>query len=64
MSKLGIIADDLTGATTVGVLLARSNISVAAYFEAENLSRDNEQEAFVLTTDSRAIKKRRCKSKS
>ncbi|GEN85677.1 four-carbon acid sugar kinase family protein [Oceanobacillus sojae] len=63
MSKLGIIADDLTGATTVGVLLARSNISVAAYFEAENLSRDNEQEAFVLTTDSRAIKKEDAKAR-
>ncbi|GGP09565.1 four-carbon acid sugar kinase family protein [Oceanobacillus neutriphilus] len=63
MSKLGIIADDLTGATTVGVLLARSNISVAAYFDSDNLSKDKEQEAFILTTDSRAIKKEEAKAR-
>ncbi|MCT1903195.1 four-carbon acid sugar kinase family protein [Oceanobacillus sojae] len=63
MSKLGIIADDLTGATTVGVLLARSNIPVAAYFDSDNLSKDKEQEAFILTTDSRAIKKEDAKAR-
>ncbi len=29
--KLGIVADDLTGATTVGVLLARSGLKTAAF---------------------------------
>ncbi|PLL88871.1 PTS sugar transporter subunit IIBC, partial [Klebsiella michiganensis] len=31
--KLGIVADDLTGATTVGVLLARSGLKTAAFFD-------------------------------
>ncbi|WP_040981963.1 four-carbon acid sugar kinase family protein [Oceanobacillus jeddahense] len=63
MSKLGIVADDLTGATTVGVLLARSNIPVAAYFDSDNLSKDTGQEAFILTTDSRAVKKEDAKAR-
>ncbi|WP_080874075.1 four-carbon acid sugar kinase family protein [Oceanobacillus timonensis] len=63
MSKLGIVADDLTGATTAGVLLARSNIPVAAYFDSDNLSKDKEQEAFILTTDSRSIKKEEAKAR-
>ena len=32
MAYLGIVADDLTGATTTGVLLARSGVKTKVYF--------------------------------
>ena len=35
--KIGIVSDDLTGATTVGVLLARSGVETAAFFDADSL---------------------------
>ena len=38
--KLGIVADDLTGATTVGVLLARSGLKTAAFFDTESFARN------------------------
>lgn len=57
MAKLGIIADDLTGATTVGVLLARSGISTAAFFDTKGLENDKNLEAIVLSSDSRALNK-------
>lgn len=57
MAKLGIIADDLTGATTVGVLLARSGISTAAFFDTNGLENDKNLEAIVLSSDSRALSK-------
>ena len=58
LGKLGIVADDLTGATTVGVLLARAGIETAAFFDAISLSEcDKNYQAVVLSTDSRALKK-------
>lgn len=55
MDKIGIIADDLTGGTTVGTLLARSNINTAVYFSAESIVDAEDKEAIVLTSDSRAL---------
>lgn len=57
MCKLGVIADDLTGATTVGVLLARAGISTAAFFDSENLDADGNYDAVVLSSDSRPLSK-------
>jgi len=57
MCKIGIVADDLTGATTVGVLLAKAGISTAAFFDEQSLDAANGQQAIVLSSDSRALKK-------
>lgn len=53
MNKIGIIADDLTGATTVGVLLARSGINTAAFFSPDELVDTTEIEALILSSNSR-----------
>lgn len=55
MNKVGIIADDLTGATTVGVLLARNNIRTAAFFEDFEKTDVENIEAIVLSSDSRHL---------
>ncbi|MCD8083874.1 MAG: four-carbon acid sugar kinase family protein [Clostridiales bacterium] len=58
MQKLGIVADDLTGATTTGVLLARSKSRTAVFFngqaakEAEGL---DELQSVIISTSSRAL---------
>jgi D-threonate/D-erythronate kinase len=57
MCKIGIVADDLTGATTVGVLLARAGISTAAFFNEKFLDTDSGHVAMVLSSDSRALNK-------
>lgn len=54
-AKLGIVADDLTGATTVGVLLARSGIETAAFFDANSLKESRSYQAMVLSSDSRPL---------
>lgn len=57
MPKIGAVADDLTGATTTGVLLARSKARTAVFFneqaalKAENM---NELEAVLISSNSRA----------
>ncbi len=56
--KLGIVADDLTGATTVGVLLARSGLKTAAFFDADSFARNEvEYPAMVVSSDSRPLPK-------
>ncbi|CAK9883927.1 MAG: PTS system glucitol/sorbitol-specific EIIB component [Candidatus Erwinia impunctatus] len=56
--KLGIVADDLTGATTVGVLLARSGLRTAAFFDTASFSRnDVDYPAMVISSDSRPLPK-------
>ncbi len=56
--KLGIVADDLTGATTVGVLLARSGLKTAAFFDTDSFARnDVEYPAMVVSSDSRPLPK-------
>jgi len=57
MCKIGIVADDLTGATTVGVLLAKAGVSTAAFFDESDLTKDRGHHAVVLSTDSRALPK-------
>ena len=42
MAYLGIVADDLTGATTTGVLLARSGVRTNVYFH-EKAVRKNQR---------------------
>ncbi|MEH7416644.1 four-carbon acid sugar kinase family protein [Neobacillus drentensis] len=63
MCKIGIVADDLTGATTVGVLLARAGISTAAFFDEQSLDNDKGHLAMVLSSDSRAMKKEAAQQK-
>ncbi|ENH96150.1 putative type III effector Hop protein [Gracilibacillus halophilus YIM-C55.5] len=63
MEKFGIVADDLTGATTVGVLLARSGVPTAAYFNENELEEADNQNALVLSTDSRAVSKEEATTK-
>ena len=53
MTAIGVIADDLTGATTVGTLLARSGLKTAAYFSPEEMPEADQYQAIVMTTDSR-----------
>ncbi|KAB8132668.1 four-carbon acid sugar kinase family protein, partial [Gracilibacillus oryzae] len=55
MKKFGIVADDLTGATTVGVLLAKAGVQTAAFFSEEDLADSSNQDAYILSTDSRAL---------
>ena len=58
MAIIGAISDDLTGATTVGVLLARAGIKTAAFFKCEDLASSKtvlKYEAIILSTDSRAL---------
>lgn len=58
MSIIGVVADDLTGATTVGVLLARSGVKTAALFSIDSLNSDclsPDYKAIVVSTDSRPL---------
>ncbi|AYH48049.1 PTS sugar transporter subunit IIBC [Dickeya fangzhongdai] len=56
--RLGIVADDLTGATTVGVLLARSGIRTAAFFDTDSFDAcDSEWQAMVISSNSRPLPK-------
>jgi uncharacterized protein YgbK (DUF1537 family) len=63
MCKIGIVADDLTGATTVGVLLARAGISTAAFFDEKSLDVVKDHQAIVISTDSRALPKEKAQQK-
>lgn len=58
MPRIGVIADDLTGATTVGVLLARSKVRTNVFFHTEAVKKSAQQEqteAVIISTDSRAL---------
>ncbi|OBR92890.1 hypothetical protein CLRAG_21840 [Clostridium ragsdalei P11] len=66
MAIIGAVADDLTGATTVGVLLARSGITTAALFNENCSMSDNcnlDHEAIIVSTNSRGITKEKAKEK-
>lgn len=57
-APLGIVADDLTGATTVGVLLAHSGLKTAAFFDTQSFTRsDRDYPAMVVSSDSRPLPK-------
>lgn len=57
MTTLGIVADDLTGATTVAALLARSGVSNAVLFSTDAIDSPvtGGIDAVVVSTDSRAL---------
>lgn len=56
--RVGIVADDLTGATTVGVLLARSGLKTAAFFDSGAFTTSGaDYPAMVISSDSRALPK-------
>lgn len=58
MPLIGAIADDLTGATTTGVLLARSGAKTAAFFNeeaAEECKAADSYGAIIVSSNSRAL---------
>lgn len=57
MDKIGIITDDMTGTMTCGVLLAKTGIKACSYFSQDNLSGAEEQEAVILSANSRSLGK-------
>lgn len=58
MPKIGVVADDLTGATTTGVLLARSKARTAVFFnvdEAEGAEDLSALDAVLISSSSRPL---------
>ncbi len=58
MPLIGAVADDLTGATTTGVLLARSKARTAVYFNEEAAQRaegTDELDAILISSNSRPL---------
>lgn len=58
MPLIGAVADDLTGATTTGVLLARSKARTAVFFNeeaAEKTEGINELDAILISSNSRPL---------
>lgn len=58
MPLIGAVADDLTGATTTGVLLARSKARTAVFFNeeaAEKTEHGDELDAILVSSNSRAL---------
>ncbi|MDG2938642.1 four-carbon acid sugar kinase family protein [Bisgaard Taxon 10/6] len=60
MPVIGVVADDLTGATTTGVLLARSGSKTTVFFHteaAEKLNDEIHSESLLISTSSRPLPK-------
>lgn len=58
MPLIGAVADDLTGATTTGVLLARSKARTAVFFNekaAESAEKLDSLDAILISSNSRAL---------
>lgn len=58
MVKIGIVADDVTGATTVGVLLARSDVRTGIFFDeilAQNYDFKDDLDSIVISSNSRSL---------
>ncbi|AKL94391.1 hypothetical protein CACET_c08830 [Clostridium aceticum] len=56
MSRIIVIADDLTGANATGVLLARRGFKSATYLNLQNFSEEkNNFDTIAISTDSRGI---------
>ncbi len=57
MSNLGIVADDLTGATTVGALIARDGVEATVLFNVEHIenTKGTNNSAIIVSTDSRPV---------
>ncbi|MCH4072497.1 four-carbon acid sugar kinase family protein [Pseudoramibacter sp.] len=61
MAKIGVVADDLTGATTTGVLLARSKAKTAVFFDdaaAANYEGLSDLDAVLISSNSRPLPKK------
>ena len=60
MAKIGVVADDLTGATTTGVLLARSKAKTAVFFDdaaAAKYEGIGDLDAVLISSNSRPLPK-------
>ena len=58
MPLIGAVADDLTGATTTGVLLARSKARTAVFFNEEAAKKEaacEELDAILISSNSRPL---------
>ncbi|WP_312691954.1 four-carbon acid sugar kinase family protein [Caproiciproducens sp.] len=55
MKKLGLITDDMTGTMTCGVLLAKAGIQACSYFSPGNLIGAEDQEAVIISANSRNL---------
>ena len=58
MPIIGSVADDLTGATTTGVLLARSKARTAVFFNVEAATKAegvDELDAIIISSNSRPL---------
>lgn len=58
MPFIGVVADDLTGATTTGVLLARSGAKTAVFFNEESAMKNNNVsslDAILISSNSRPL---------
>ena len=57
MSPIGIVADDLTGATTVGALIAREGVTSTVLFDPRYIKDSPlpDDGALIVSTDSRAM---------
>lgn len=58
MPIIGIVADDVTGATTSGVLLARSEVSTGVFFDevlAENSNIKHNLDSIIISSNSRSM---------
>lgn len=58
MPLIGAVADDLTGATTTGVLLARSKARTTVFFNeeaAQKAEKTDELDAILISSNSRAL---------
>ncbi len=62
MDRIGIITDDMTGTMTCGVLLAKKGIKACSYFSGDNMIGAEEQEAVILSANSRSLVKEEAKS--
>src|SRR5699024_12630530 len=51
--KVGIIADDLTGANATGVRLSENGLHPATYFHYNDLLEDENTDVIIIDTDSR-----------
>ena len=58
MTELGIVADDVTGGTTVGALLAREGIEPTLCYDARTMADivSPNEDVIITSTDSRAMK--------
>lgn len=57
MANVGIVADDLTGGTTVGALIAREGVPATVFFDPSHVGTTSlpDNAAAIVSTDSRAM---------